>query len=279
MWVFALLLTAGGFGLEPPPVPPSASPRVPGPVLAFGGGSTPAAVYQAALARAGGRDARVVVIPWSTKGKRRGEKDTSEWQDAGARDVVNAGPMTAPEAHEAVAQADIIWLGGGAQLRLMEALEETKLVAAIRARHEAGALVGGTSAGAAALSELMLSGQPKPEPLLSGAMKTYRGLGLLPTILIDQHFVRWKRNNRLITAVLDNPTQVGVGLDEDTGVFIHNGDLEVVGDGTVHIYDARAAEIRDGAGRPGAGQAARGIILHVLRRGMRWPVPPETRKP
>ncbi len=257
MWALALLFLAGGAGLEPPP---SA-----GPILAFGGGSTPASVYKAALRKMGGFDARVVVIPWSTKGKRRGQKDTAEWTEAGARNVVNAGPLKGAEAREAVSKADIIWLGGGAQLRLMEALRKTHLVDAIVARHRSGALVGGTSAGAAALSKLMISGQPKPEPLRKGAMKAYEGLGLLPSIIIDQHFVRWKRNNRLITAVLDHPTYVGVGIDEDTGVFVHQRQLEVVGEGTIHIYDARAATIREGKE-----QAAEGITLHVLRAGMKW---------
>jgi cyanophycinase len=137
---------------------------------------------------------------------------------------------------------------------------------AIRARYQAGAVVGGTSAGAAVLSQVMITGEAQLDRLRRGATQTIDGLGLWPSAIVDQHFVRRQRFNRLLSAVLDRPQLVGVGVDESTAAVVRGRKIEVVGAAQVLIIDARKASVP--AGKAGDLSAATGVQLHVLTNGM-----------
>ena len=91
-------------------------------------------------------------------------------------------------------------------------------------------------------------------------------MGLWAGVIVDQHFVARRRNNRLLAAVLDRPRLVGVGIDEDTGVVVGPERFEVIGPGTVVVYDAREATIEEHAA--GQRHGAIGLRVHVLRAGM-----------
>src|SRR5437773_2486153 len=82
------------------------------------------------------------------------------------------------------------------------------------------ALAGGTSAGAAVLAEAMFTGDADLTSLIAGATVTGKGLGLWSEALIDQHFLKRQRDNRLISAVMDHPAMIGVGIDEGTAVVV-----------------------------------------------------------
>ena len=139
---------------------------------------------------------------------------------------------------------------------------------AIRARYRDGALVGGTSAGAAVMSASMITGEADLQSITAAKTELKPGLGLWPEVIVDQHFLKRQRNNRLISAVLDHPELVGVGVDETTAVFVTGREFEVLGKNSVVVIDARKAAVDK---TPAGGLATgRGLVMSVLKEGMKF---------
>jgi cyanophycinase len=115
------------------------------------------------------------------------------------------------------------------------------------------------------MSATMISGEPQPGPLRFGAMQAYSGLGLWPEVIVDQHFSERGRFDRLLTAVLDQPQLLGVGISEGTAVLVHDNRLEVIGAGLVTLIDAQGAAV--GAGVTAELQTARGVSVTILKAG------------
>src|SRR5262245_17353671 len=94
---------------------------------------------------------------------------------------------------------------------------------------------------------------------------TARGFALLPGAIVDQHFVRRRRNNRLLSLILENPSLVGVGIDESTALEVGpDGTWKVLGESVAVVYDARKATIT----KPGASTlGAADVRLSVLPAG------------
>jgi cyanophycinase len=238
-----------------------------GVVVAVGGGGTTDRIVAKTLEAAGGRNADVVVLPQSSAEPDAGDSSVKMWLDAGAkraRKIAFADPAAARAALES---ATLIWIPGGDQTRFMAAIAATGLADLIRARVRDGAVAGGTSAGAAVLSRAMITGNAYDlQALTAGKTDIADGLGVWPGVLVDQHFLKRQRQNRLISAVLDRPDLVGVGIDEATAVFVRGSRIEVVGASAVVVVDARGASVPRAA--PGAVTAATGMRIHVLREGM-----------
>jgi cyanophycinase len=138
-------------------------------------------------------------------------------------------------------ECDGIFLTGGDQKRLLALIGGTAIDDAIHHafRHH-GTCVAGTSAGASALSEHMLSESRQTLTPQKGTAHLAAGLGFLQRVVIDQHFSERQRLVRLLGIVAQNPYLLGVGIDEDTGLLISPGSgVEVVGDGSVTIVDGR----------------------------------------
>lgn len=261
-WLFPALVLAGALrAADPPP---------PGGLLIVGGGGTPPAALRRALERCpAGR--RVLVLPQASALADRGQDAAAMWREAGAGAVRVLDPLAPEAGRAALGEADLIWLPGGDQTRLLEALQAADLLEPLRARRAAGAVVGGTSAGAAAIGSLMLTGRAETERLLAGGTELRPGLGLWPEAIVDQHFLARQRQARLLAAVLEHPTRLGVGIDERTALWVEGDRCEALGEGAVLIYDARAAQVEPVA--PGEVPAARGVALHVLRAGSSWTWP------
>jgi cyanophycinase len=244
------------------------SAQTPGAIVAVGGGGTTDAIVQRTLELAGGKNAVVVVLPQSSAVANAGDSSVKMWLSAGAKearkvDFKDSGAKTAIEA------ATLIWMPGGDQNRFMKAIDGTGLDDVIRARHQAGVVVGGTSAGAAVLSGLMITGEADLQSLSAGKTVLARGLGLWTAGIFDQHFLRRQRNNRLLSAVLDHPGMIGVGIDEATAAIVHEGRIEVVGRSAVVVFDPRNARVEQTTDGPVAGT---GIVTSVLRQGMTLPL-------
>ena len=259
--VLGSLLSAGTIRSEEPP-------RSSGALVIVGGGTIPDDVVKRALELAGGEKARVLVIPQASEDPETPRLAAEFWTKAGAKSVAVLSLADAAAAEKSVAGADLIWIAGGDQNRLMKALENTRLPEAIRARHAAGAVLGGTSAGAAVMSATMITGDAELAGVTAGATKTAVGLGLWPGALVDQHFLSRQRFNRLLSAVLDHPDLVGVGIDEGTAVVVTKSAVQVFGKSSVLILDARRAKVAPAA----HGEASSGsdLTLHILRAGMTW---------
>jgi cyanophycinase len=243
----------------------------PGAIVAVGGGGTTETIVQRTLALAGGRDAVVVVLPQSSALANAGDSSVKMWLAAGVKSARTLD-FGEPGAREVLAAASLIWIPGGDQNRFMKAITGTGLDDVIRARHRAGVVVGGTSAGAAVLSALMITGEADLHSLGAGTTVLGKGLGLWSGGIFDQHFLQRQRNNRLLSAVLDHPDLIGVGIDEATAVILRDGQLEVVGRSAVVVYDPRAAKVEKGAA--GSPVAATGIATSVLRAGMTLSIRP-----
>ncbi|HYN69343.1 MAG TPA: cyanophycinase, partial [Candidatus Eisenbacteria bacterium] len=192
------------------------------------------------VALAGGPDATVVVVSTaSSLGREAGERYRQVLGELGVGTVRPLHAMTRAQANDetfarSIADATGIFLTGGNQLRLSSTIGGTRLADAILERFREGAVIAGTSAGASALSSHMIAfgasgGTPKHRMAALAA-----GLGVLPSVIIDQHFQQRNRLGRLLSAIAQNPSLLGLGIDEDTaGVVGPDGVMEVIGRGSI----------------------------------------------
>lgn len=136
--------------------------------------------------------------------------------------------------------ADVVMFTGGDQLRLTSILGGTRFHDTILLKYqEQNFVYAGTSAGAAAASENMIYQGSSSEALLKGEIKTTQGLGFIDNVIVDTHFVQRGRIGRLFQAVVNNPRTLGIGLGEDTGLYIHQGVMTAIGSGLVILVDGR----------------------------------------
>jgi cyanophycinase len=254
-----------------------------GTLYIIGGGDRTGAMMQEFVALAGGpQKARIRIIPnASADADTAGMEMTREFTSLGVRDVgyvlYTREEAERPGAERPFDGATGIYFTGGDQVRITRALLKTPVHRALLDLYAGGAVIGGTSAGAAIMSEVMITGDEKINkdtvnlfPMIRrGNVETVEGMGFVTDAIIDQHFVRRKRHNRLITVVLEHPTLVGVGIDEETAIVLGpDHTFRVVGEATVVVYDATGATpaSTDAAGN----LAASGIVMHVLKAGDRY---------
>ena len=167
---------------------------------------------------------------------------------------------------------------GGNQLRLSSMIGGTRLADAIMTRFQAGSVVAGTSAGASAVSSHMIAFGA------SGATPKHRmaqiaaGLGLLPGVIVDQHFQQRNRLGRLLSLIAQNPSLLGLGVDEDTaGVVGPDSVMEVIGRGSVTVVDGSASETDAWEIRGHRPLMISGVVLHSLPAGYRFDLRRRTR--
>lgn len=241
--------------------------RRPGPLVIVGGGGTPEPVGRHFVKLSGGKKARIAVLPQASSRPDRGASSVKMFNSLGGRSFI-VDLKDPRRARERIESATAVWFPGGSQSALYEALEKAGLVALIRQRHARGMVVGGTSAGAAVMSAVMISRSPEIPALRTGNTPSASGLGLAPGLIIDQHFVRRRRMNRLVGIVLDQRGRVGVGIGEATAIIVSGGRFRVMGKNSVIVVDPREACID----RPAAGeiQSAGGLRLHVLKAGQEF---------
>jgi len=222
----------------------------------------------------GGEAADIVVIPTASKMHETGPRYEALFRELGAArvsvmDFDTRRDCQEPNRLERLDQATGIFFTGGNQLRLTALLGGTPVAQLIRKRNAAGVTVGGTSAGASILSEHMIAFGDEGSSVIAGSVRLAPGLGLTNRFVIDQHFRERDRLGRLITALAYNPFAIGIGLDEDTAVFIGPDEtLEVEGSGGVTVVDASEVSFSS-ADSVSEGQpvAVLGLKVHVLTPG------------
>ena len=174
-----------------------------------------------------------------------------------------------PDLLAAAKDADGVFFTGGSQLKLVSTIGGTPLESVLRERHLQGLHLGGTSAGASALSAVMIArGAGRSSARLS-SVRMSPGLGFLARIIVDQHFRERDRFGRLLATVLCNPSMLGFGLDEDTAFALDANDrVSVFGSGTLTIVDGMHLEASSIDEVPDEAPAAfAGMRLHVLSAG------------
>lgn len=144
---------------------------------------------------------------------------------------------------DSLQKAKLIFISGGDQVRFMNVVQNTPVKTAIQKAYENGSTISGTSAGAAVMSEKMITGNQKLQKQYSGTfdnirydnLETTEGLGLLKTAIIDQHFLKRNRYNRLLSALVEFPALTGIGIDESTAIIVRNNQIEVAGESEVIV--------------------------------------------
>jgi cyanophycinase len=148
----------------------------------------------------------------------------------------------------------------------------------IRDIHRRGGVIAGTSAGASAMSETMLVRGSSAESHRIGNLNMAPGLGLIPHVIIDQHFAERGRIGRLLGAVAQNPRVLGIGIDEDTAIIVEEGAFRVLGVGAVYIVDGEDVTHSNVAeARREEALSMFGVRLHVLAAGDLFDL--QTRRP
>jgi cyanophycinase len=160
----------------------------------------------------------------------------------GIIDIRKREDVARPDYIERIRTADGVMFSGGDQLRLTSIFGGTEIYQILHDRYlnEANFVIAGTSAGAMAMSNTMIYQGKSDLAHLKGEVKLTAGLAFIGNVIIDSHFDKRGRFNRLAQAVASNPQCTGIGLGEDTGVVITlSNQMEVVGSGAVVIVDGR----------------------------------------
>ncbi len=247
-----------------------------GHLLLIGGGDKPPEVMRKFVELAGGKDAPIVAIPTASS-----EPDAAEYyeklfrDDLGCADAVSLrikskADAQRPDFAALARKARGIFFGGGDQVRIVNALLGTPVGDAIAAAFAGGAVVGGTSAGTACQSERMLTGEGDFTQVRTRSVELWDGLGFLPKdVVVDQHFIRRQRENRLLSVVLENPGLLGVGVDEETAIWVRpDGTFQVLGRSGVMVFDSKGAAVSRQPKETGQDLlGVRGLKLHLLLPG------------
>lgn len=279
--LFAVLLGAACSSAAPSTGPAPDEAR--GHLLIVGGGSQPPALVSRFVELAGGPGrARIAVMPMaSAEAEEGGREKAEQFRGLGAEAVVMNLTRTQALGDSVVRMLEGVtgvWFNGGDQSRLTAALLGTPVLDAIHRRYRDGAVIGGTSAGAAIMSDSMLTGNQvaagedtigyhgdEYPRVARGTIQVVRGMGFLPGTIVDQHFLRRERQNRLLSVVLERPSMLGVGIDESTAVVVRpDGWWEVIGASSVLVMDARQAQVTSSGA---AVLGAAGIRMLLLPAG------------
>lgn len=241
---------------------PAAAPQ--GRLVLHGGGGVDPGFRPRLLDLVGGPEARVVVVPHASAVPENWLSMLETWRKFGSRGAELLDLASPGRAVEQIERADLVWLGAGDQSRLVAAVAATPAAEALRRRYLAGLVVGGISAGVAALSAIMITGEPADEA--TGATHVAPGLGLWPEVILDQHVLARQRLERLVRAVADHPGLVGIGVDESTCIHVEEGRrFRVEGESQAVVVEWRAGGVETRAVGPGES--------HVL--GVAAPRPPD----
>lgn len=144
---------------------------------------------------------------------------------------------------DSLSQAKLIFISGGDQTRFMNVVQNTPIYEAIHRAYQNGSTIAGTSAGAAVMCEHMITGNQKLESKYTDTfnnirfdnLETATGLGLIKNVIIDQHFLKRSRYNRLLSALVEFPTHIGIGIDESTAIIVRNNKIEIAGESEVIV--------------------------------------------
>lgn len=177
---------------------------------------------------------------------------------------------------DSLKNASLIYISGGDQNRFMAVTGENEIENAIWSAFKNGAMIAGTSAGAAVMSELMITGDELRYPDYTSTFRTIeseniklgRGLGLINTAIIDQHFVWRSRHNRLLTAIIEHPDLMGIGIDESTAILVRGSKAEVVGNSQVMVFRNPKKSQKEKNTKLGA----RNLTIDIYLPGEKFPI-------
>ncbi len=249
-----------------------------GRLIAIGGNEDRAnelAVLKRVVKELGKADFKVAVITTaSEEPEERGKEYHHVFTSLGAAEIElfkieNRSQANDKKLAKTLDDVDLIFLAGGDQLRLTTILGGTWFLDAVHEHLHAGALIAGTSAGAAVFSDTMIYEGKSQEGLIKGGVLTTSGFGFVENIIFDTHFLDRGRIGRLMQIVTTNPSCIGVGIGEDSGIILKgNSTTEVIGTGQVIIVDGADIDHSNIMHiAPGGPIAVENIRVHSLVQG------------
>ena len=233
----------------------------------------------------GGLDAKIIVIPTASSiPVEVGENYIDAFSKLGCTnihvlDIRSKEDSEKQESIHLIETANCIMFSGGNQSKISEKIGNTTLHKIMLDRHlnEEGFVIAGTSAGAMAMASEMIAGGSSKDAFIKGAVIMREGLGLIPELVFDTHFIQRGRFGRQSEAVAKHPNLLGIGLAEDTGMVIKNNEFEVIGSGMIIIFDPKTlTHNNEKLLSEGTPMTMANLTVHVLSNGDRFNI--ETRK-
>jgi cyanophycinase len=200
--------------------------------------------------------------------------ETLGCKDVSVLDIRSKEDAEKAESIALIKAADCIMFSGGDQSKISDRIGGTTIhqILLDRYQNEEGFVIAGTSAGAMAMAGEMIAGGSSTDAFVKGAVNMYTGLGFIPELIIDTHFIQRGRFGRTSEAVAIFPKLVGIGLAEDTGLIIKRGkEFVVIGSGMIIVFDPR--EIKHNNQKilkQGTPMTLTNMIVHVLANGDRY---------
>ena len=228
-------------------------------------------ILKSFVQESGGRESHITVLTAATEYPRQvGDEYHALFLELGAQkvqvlDVLDRSQANTQGITEQFEKSTGVFFTGGDQLRITGMLGGTLLGRMLQQLYEQGVIIAGTSAGASVMSDTMIvggeAGTPKKNTLTMAP-----GLGLLRSVVIDQHFAQRGRIGRLLSAISQNPYVLGVGIDEDTAILVQSdARFTVVGSNTVTVVDASPSTTTNASETtPGQPLVLSPILMHVL---------------
>lgn len=253
-----------------------------GKLVIIGGGKRPANLLDTIISlshlRSGGYG---VILPMSSS-----EPDSAyfyareQFNNNGITNVYNLNfqrdSSVSRQKLDSLEKAAMIYIVGGDQNRFMAAVAGTPTYEAMHNAYENGSIIVGTSAGAAVMSKKMLTGVELKQgskgdynTIESKNIEIAEGLGFVTKVIIDQHFIKRKRLNRLLSVAIENPGDLSIGIDESTAILIEGNKATVVGSGQVITLNLRKATCEQQSGL----LAAKNIVLNIYLPGETFQLP------
>ena len=229
----------------------------------------------------GGVDAQIIIIPTASSiPVEVGENYIHAFKTLGCKnvkvlDIRKKEDADTDEAISLISNANCVMFSGGDQSKITEKIGGSRIhkILLKRFKKERGFVIAGTSAGAMAMSKEMIAGGSASEAFVKGAVRMKSGLGLIPQLVIDTHFIKRGRFGRVSEAVAKHPKLIGLGLAEDTGLIIKGDTLEVIGSGMIIIFDPRKLKHNnERILEEGTPMSLTNLKVHILANGDRFDI-------
>ncbi len=230
---------------------------------------------------AGGKDAKIVIIPAASSiPEEIAENYLAAFDVLGCTNIhvlqiLQRSDAEKRAAYELVKSADCVLFTGGDQSKIFDKISGTKIHRLMLEKYRLEHFViAGTSAGAMCMSHEMIAGGNNIDSFRKGTVHMGKGLGFIPELIIDSHFIRRGRFGRITEAVAKYPNLIGVGLAEDTGIIIRNKkEFQVIGSGMVIVFDAtKATHNYHNILHEGTPMSVVDLKMHILSNGDRFEI-------
>ncbi len=227
----------------------------------------------------GGKNSKIIVIPTASSiPVEVGENYIDAFTKLGCTnihvlDIRSKEDSEKPESIDLIKTADCIMFSGGDQSKISNKIGGTTIhnILLDRYKNEEGFVIAGTSAGAMVMANEMIAGGSSTDAFIKGAVKMREGLGLIPELVFDTHFIQRGRFGRQSEAVAKYPNLLGIGLAEDTGLIIKNNEFVVIGSGMIIVFDPKTlTHNNEELLSEGTPMTMANLTVHVLSNGDRF---------